>query len=88
MNVRFTMIPEHGFDTLHARGIHPSIGNTMNDPKQQAEQFFKEQKPTSTLSEYQIEQEKIRANLERLREERPARETGSNNPTQNLHVTK
>jgi hypothetical protein len=55
-------------------GISPSIGNTMNDPKQQAEQFFKEPKPTSTMSEYEREQEKIRANLERLRKERLARQ--------------
>jgi hypothetical protein len=49
----------------------------MNDPKQQAEQLFKEPKPTTTMSEYQIEQEKIRANLERLRRERLARDAGS-----------
>jgi hypothetical protein len=47
----------------------------MNDPKQQAEQLFKEQKPTSTMTEYEREQEKIRANLERLRKERVARKT-------------
>jgi hypothetical protein len=46
----------------------------MNDPKKQAEQLFKQPKPISTLSEYEIEQEKIRANLERLRRERLARE--------------
>jgi len=57
----------------------------MNDPKKQAEEFFKEPKPTSSMSEYQIEQEKIRANLERLRRERSAREAGS---AQNLHITK
>jgi hypothetical protein len=57
----------------------------MNDPKQQAEQLFKEPKPTSTMSEYLIEQEKIRANLERLRKERLARDAGSD---QNLHITK
>jgi hypothetical protein len=45
----------------------------MNDPKQQAEQLFKEQKPTLTKSAYELEQEKIRANLERLRRERLAR---------------
>jgi hypothetical protein len=50
----------------------------MNDPKQQAEQLFKEQKPTSTMSEYEIEQENIRANLERLRGERRDRETNKN----------
>jgi hypothetical protein len=49
----------------------------MSDPKQQAEQLFREPKPTSTMSEYEIEQEKIRANLERLRKERLAREAGS-----------
>jgi hypothetical protein len=49
----------------------------MNDPKQQAEQLFKEQKPTSTKSEYERDQEKIRANLERLRKERLARDAGS-----------
>jgi hypothetical protein len=77
MNVRFMMIPEHGLDTLHARGISPSIGNIMNDPKQQAEQFFKEQKPTSTMSDYEREQDKIRANLDRLRRERLARDARS-----------
>ena len=55
--------------------FHPSKGKTMNNPKQQAEQFFKEQKPTSTMSEYELEQEKIRSNLERLRKERLARES-------------
>jgi hypothetical protein len=57
--------------------FHPRLGNTMNDPKQQAEQLFKEQKPTTTMSEYEREQEKIRANLERLRRERLARDAGS-----------
>jgi hypothetical protein len=46
----------------------------MNDPKQQAEEFFKEPKPPLTLSDYAREQEKIRANLERLRRERLARD--------------
>jgi hypothetical protein len=46
----------------------------MHDPKQEAEQLFKEQKPTSTKSAYELEQEKIRANLERLRKERQARD--------------
>jgi hypothetical protein len=54
--------------------FHPRLGNTMNDPKQQAEEFFKEPKPTSTMSDYEREQDKIRANLERLRRERLARD--------------
>jgi hypothetical protein len=49
----------------------------MNDPKQQAEQLFKEQKPTSTMSEYQTEQEKLKSNLDRLRRERREREANS-----------
>jgi hypothetical protein len=46
----------------------------MSDPKEVAAQLFKEAKPAPPMTEYQREQEKIRANLERLRRERLARE--------------
>jgi hypothetical protein len=56
--------------------IFSSIGNTMNDPKQQAEQLFKEQKPEAlpTVNEYQLEQQAIRDNFERLKQQRRERE--------------
>jgi len=50
----------------------------MTNPKLEAEQLFKEPEPTSTMSDYEREQDKIRANLERLRRERLARDAGSN----------
>jgi hypothetical protein len=72
----FLMIDGEQPDTTVRRRFLPTR-KQMNDPKQQAEQLFKEQKPTTTMSEYEREQEKIRANLERLRRERLAREAGS-----------
>jgi hypothetical protein len=56
--------------------IFSSIGNTMNDPKQQTEQLFKEQKPEAlpTVNEYQLEQQAIRDNFERLKQQRRERE--------------
>jgi len=44
----------------------------MIDPK--AEAIFKQQKPATALSEYEKEQEAIKANLQRLKAERLARE--------------
>jgi hypothetical protein len=76
MNVRFLMIDGEQPDTTDRRRFQSTRKN-MNNPKQEAEQLFKEQKPNTTMSEYEREQEKIRANLERLRRERLARDAGS-----------
>jgi hypothetical protein len=47
----------------------------MNDPKfTEAMALFEKTKPAPTLTEYQREQQRIRANLEQLRAERLARE--------------
>jgi hypothetical protein len=48
----------------------------MNDPKQQAEQLFKQPKPEAlpTVNEYQLEQQAIRDNFERLKQQRRERE--------------
>jgi hypothetical protein len=61
----------------------PSIGTTMNDPKQQAEQLFKESKPKAlpTVNEYQLEQQAIRDNFERLKQQRREREAVALNQT-------
>jgi hypothetical protein len=48
----------------------------MNDQNlKAAERLFEPAKPTSSISEYQREQMAIKANFERLRQERWARET-------------
>jgi hypothetical protein len=56
--------------------IFSSIGNTMNDPKHEAEQLFKQPKPKAppTVNEYQLEQQAIRDNFERLKQQRRERE--------------
>jgi hypothetical protein len=54
----------------------PSKGSIMSDPEDEAEQLFKDPKPAPAKSEYQLEQEKIRANFQRLRAERLARGAG------------
>jgi hypothetical protein len=46
----------------------------MTDPKQEASQLFKQPEPSPMMSAYQLEQEAIRKNRERLRAERLARE--------------
>ena len=47
----------------------------MRDNLAEAAKLFRQIEPAPTLSEYQREQQAIRANLERLRAERLARET-------------
>jgi hypothetical protein len=47
----------------------------MSDPKLEASKMFKQDKPTSTLSEYEREQLAIQKNRERLKAERLARES-------------
>jgi hypothetical protein len=47
----------------------------MTDPKLEASKLFKQERPTSTLSEYESEQLAIQNNRERLKAERLARET-------------
>jgi hypothetical protein len=49
----------------------------MNDRKDEAERLFNEPKPATAVSQYEREQRKIHANLERLRKERLAREATS-----------
>jgi hypothetical protein len=46
----------------------------MTDPKSEASKLFKQEQPTSTLSEYEREQLAIQKNRERLKAERLARE--------------
>jgi hypothetical protein len=46
----------------------------MDDISEEASKLFRQIEPAPTLSEYQREQQAIRANLERLRAERLARE--------------
>jgi hypothetical protein len=46
----------------------------MTDPKSEASKLFKQEQPTSTLSEYEREQLAIQNNRERLKAERLARE--------------
>jgi len=46
----------------------------MTDPKSEAPKMFKQDKPTSTLSEYEREQLAIQKNRDRLKAERLARE--------------
>jgi hypothetical protein len=46
----------------------------MTDTNQEALQLFKQAEPAPTISEYQREQLAIRANYERLKAERLARE--------------
>ena len=47
----------------------------MNDPKfNEAEKLFEQTKPARTVTEYEREQQRVRANLVRLRAERMARE--------------
>jgi hypothetical protein len=59
-------------DTLSRRFTF--LGNTMTDPKSEASKMFKQEQPTSTLSEYDREQIAIQKNRERLKAERLARE--------------
>jgi hypothetical protein len=47
----------------------------MNDIKEEAARLFKPSKPQSKVSEYERDQRHIRANYERLKAERLARET-------------
>jgi hypothetical protein len=60
------------------------LGNGMTDPKLDASKLFKQvdPAPTSTLSEYEREQEAIRKNRERLKAERLAREAKIYPPTE------
>jgi hypothetical protein len=51
-----------------------SWDNKMTDPKSEASQFFKQPEPAVTMSAYQLEQETIQKNRERLKAERLARE--------------
>jgi len=55
----------------------------MNDPKQQAEQLFKQTKPKAppTISEYEREQQAVRDNFERLKQQRREREAANQNQT-------
>jgi hypothetical protein len=46
----------------------------MTDPKSEASQLFKQPEPAVTMSAYQLEQETIQKNRERLKAERLARE--------------
>jgi hypothetical protein len=46
----------------------------MTDPKAEASKLFKQEQPTSTLSDYEREQLAIQKNRERLKAERLARE--------------
>jgi hypothetical protein len=59
-------------DTFSRRSTF--LGRQMTDPKLEASQFFKQPEPALTMSAYQLEQETIRKNRERLRAERLARE--------------
>jgi hypothetical protein len=66
-----------GRELTHSRSENsPSKGTTMNDPKQQAEQLFKQSKPKAppTISEYEREQQATRNNFERLKQQRRERE--------------
>jgi hypothetical protein len=47
----------------------------MTDPKTEASKLFKQEQPTSTLSDYEREQQAIKANYEKLKAERLARES-------------
>jgi hypothetical protein len=65
-------------ELTHSRSEIPSLkGSTMNDRKDEAERLFNEPKPATAVSQYEREQRKIHANLERLRKERLAREATS-----------
>jgi hypothetical protein len=48
----------------------------MSDTSEQAERLFKPQPQAKAVSEYEREQQRIRANFERLKAERLARKTG------------
>jgi hypothetical protein len=66
-----------GRELTHSRSENsPSKGNTMNDPKDEAKQLFKQPKPKAppTVSEYEAEQQAIRDNFEWLKQQRRERE--------------
>jgi hypothetical protein len=52
----------------------------MTDTTEEAERLFKQLQPSETLSSYEIEQRRIRHDLERLKAERLAREAGGKHP--------
>jgi hypothetical protein len=57
----------------------------MNDTTLEAAlRIFKQLAPTPTSSEYEREQQRIRANYERLKAERLAREAAANKPSLSL----
>jgi hypothetical protein len=60
------------------------VGNFSNEKKQmndrkleEARRLFEQTKPVPTMSEYEIEQQRIRENHQRLKAERLARETAA-----------
>jgi hypothetical protein len=54
----------------------------MNDTTlEEAQRLFRQPAPAPTMTEYQLEQQRIRANYERLKAERLAREAAANKPT-------
>jgi hypothetical protein len=66
-------------DTLLVQHFKTRI--QMSNPKLEAMKLFQQHEdPALIVSVYEIEQEKMRANLERLRKERLARDAGSKQP--------
>jgi hypothetical protein len=73
-----------GRELTHSRSENsPSKGNTMNDPKHEAEQLFKQPKPKAppTVNEYEREEQRRRSVFEKLKAERLARENANQNQT-------
>jgi hypothetical protein len=66
--------------TLLVRPRPQSDFDTMTDTTKEAERLFKPQAEAHAASEYEREQQKIRANLERLKAERLAREAAGHDP--------
>jgi hypothetical protein len=74
------MIWAGGLTQPSAQTLHNE--DQMNDTNlEEALQLFNQPVPAPTMTEYQLEQQRIRANYERLKAERLAREAAANKPT-------